>query len=187
MRNMLTSLFSMVIAAIVAHQTAGPAAAQLAEPDYWGDVKRNFPTVVTVKITSANTKSVDDYVCFYEYGSSVTGVLRGHHATTNFPFYSQVGLAIGEEYLIYLSEADAKLPRFAISTPKERMTGCSKQISGYFFLYNEVALVKDVPKNDQLIRVVQFTDPWADYPVVQSTSEIINFVNFDYVSRQLKN
>jgi len=55
---------------------------------------------------------MDGYVCFFEYGSSVTGNVRGNYSAASFPFFSQVGLSIGEEYLIYLSEADAKLPRF---------------------------------------------------------------------------
>lgn len=151
--------------------------------DYLDGVKDDYDKILVVKIMSAATIfSKESGVCFYSYTARVVEKLRGSFSSPEFKFSADGGLSVGDDYLIYLSEEDAKKYR---RLDDENHKSCEKKIYGFYLLYNEIHLIKNVWDEKKYDKFVRFSDPWAKFDDDHSKDETNRLTDFDYVKERL--
>jgi hypothetical protein len=156
--------------------------------DYLNHTQERYTDIFLVKIQSANPVLADrKTVCFYKYQSDVTDRLRGAYKATEFPFFSAVGLAPGNEFLIYLSRDDARQYRSeGNGDDPARTSRCEKLMQGFFLLYNEINRVEQLWDGKHFVRAVQFSDPFADdFPLHEIKEKTLHLVDYQHVAKRL--
>jgi hypothetical protein len=161
---------------------------------YSNDVRRNYPLIFVTRIVSAKAVTVDGTACVFKYDSEVQEGVRGSFRTRHLPFESELGLTVGDDYLVYFSEPDAKRLRHGPISPLDKVgRRCDQLISSYLLRdkasyllrYNELHHVKEIWDGKRLVRTVEFSDAFADFGTEHTIDKTAHLINFDYVKAQL--
>lgn len=155
--------------------------------DYFAHVKTAYESVFTGHILSANTVSTaDGTFCFFKYAAETEQVIRGPARPTQFSFYSQLGLTVGDGYLFFFSPRDAREHRIDPSTPANAPGGeCYRQLNGDLLLYNEIHHIERVWTGKALVTAVKFNDAAAEVDAKFEVPKTEQLVDIDYVISSL--
>ena len=197
------------LAVVVPSLLAGPSIAQDDElnPDYFAADRRDYTNAFIVTVDSADPLRVKGDWCYYRYHARMREQIRGKFPKSEFDFFTNVGLTMGEDYLLLFSEREARRYHPAMdfiafvdadATPEQQAAQrqeqidhakeCKNAMTGYFFDYTEIHLVKNVKDHvlNTIRRMASFEfDVLQDYPASQTEHEVHEFVDLEYVKQQL--
>ena len=187
--------------------SASAVASDDLNPDYFADDRSEYSNAFILIPDSATPIRVRGRLCHYRYHARVIEQVRGKFSRAEFDFFTNVGLTMGDEYLVLFSEHEARRYHPAMdfiyvveqnASPEERArekraqddqaNACAKAMTGYFFDYTELHLVKRVmdPVLHTPRRAVSFEyDVHQDYPASETQHEVHELVDLEYVRRQL--
>ena len=160
--------------------------------DYLAEAKQRYENFLIVKIFDARTMMTTPPAgvhmqCYFRYNAEIVDKVKGKYDLPVIGFFSEVGLAVGQEYLIQFTDEAAK--RYRRSSQLADMNvfdDCKKQMTGRYLLYQEINPIQEFWDGKQFVRYVQFSDPWAeDLAPDHSRTDSHKFVDFSYVRSEL--
>ena len=142
-----------------------------------------YDAIFVTKILSASTVAADKGGdCYYNYESTITQLIQGAMREKRFAFSSRLRLTVGDQYLTYFSEEDARLHRFG----GQEDNACERRFSGYLLLYNELHHIDRVWNGEKFVTGVKFNDVWAEISPAHELGPDLKLADFAYVRDRLK-
>jgi hypothetical protein len=154
--------------------------------NYFEDIKSKYQTFVVIRITSASAIELPSgQDCFFKYDANVVETIRGAVDEKQLTFFSEAGLTMGGNYLMYFSAVDARKYRINNEFNEQDNSFCQKNMTGLLFLNDEIHELEDRTVNGRFVRYIRFNDPWASFIEGHSKDETVHLIDFGYVRKSL--